>query len=75
MPSFLKNERNSAIRDRDALIAASDIPAIKAVLASFRSADTHITEAMIEAAWGEYDGLRHVRDIRRGGRRRELEAA
>lgn len=37
--------------------ARSPLPAIRAVLSAYRSTDAHITEAQIEAAWAEFDGM------------------
>lgn len=35
----------------------SAYPAIKAVLASYRSSGGHVTEAQVQAAWAEFDAL------------------
>ena len=33
------------------------LPAIRSVLAAYRSTETHITQEQITAAWAEYDAL------------------
>lgn len=38
----------------------NDLPAIRRVLATFRSSEAHVSEDELTAAWVEYDALRQL---------------